>query len=340
MALKSSLLVFLTSLCPVGLAAQSWCPEAESRQFDFWLGEWEVENRNSPPGTDEWFETGRATDRVYAVVGGCAIVEHWRGSAFRPTVEIEGFSIRAYDPDRKVWDLVLNWPIRAATGFSHSLGTFEGGRGDFHDHFVSARGDTIATRLSFSAIERDRFQWNNAYEAGAAWDSTWIMTFKRRPPAADPLPNGPTRGTARCPEEPHRRLDDALGPWEGVREVEGERTPVRVHVSGILDGCATMERIVADDGSWESFAVRGLEGNGEWTEWVITADRPTLRARTGTSAEELVFQDRRDGSGPVTRERWLWTDGGTALVRVLERRETAGGSWATVAALRLRRPVD
>ncbi len=70
----------------------------EARQFDFWPGEWDVVSRNRRPDDPQWYTTGAATNRVYAVVDGCGIVEHWRGEAFGQF--IVGFSLRADITDR------------------------------------------------------------------------------------------------------------------------------------------------------------------------------------------------------------------------------------------------
>lgn len=311
-------------------AAHEWCPEPEARQFDFWLGEWDVENRNSRPGSDVWGATGRATNRVYTVVGGCAVVEHWRGYAFPSAGHIVGFSVRAYDPDAEQWELVLLWPMNGPPSFGTLEGRFQNGRGDFHSRFVNLQGDSVISRLSFWRIEADSFQWNNAYsrDGGASWDSSWIMVQRRRPPAAPGLWNGPSMTTDRCPGPEHRAFDPYLGDWSGARvDVDGDSIATRTHLVRILEGCAVMERTRAEDGSWEAFRVRAYEpAAGRWVEYAVASDRRRLVRREAEPSDgALVFTDTEPVRGRYLRTRWL-TDGG-GIHRVEEAAPSPGGPW-------------
>ena len=46
------------------------CQGAEARQFDFWLGRWEVFTPDGQKAGDNHIE---------AIDGGCALIERWRG---------------------------------------------------------------------------------------------------------------------------------------------------------------------------------------------------------------------------------------------------------------------
>ncbi|RPI88510.1 MAG: hypothetical protein EHM40_22295, partial [Chloroflexi bacterium] len=56
-------------------------------QFDFWLGEWD--------GT--WGEDGKGTNRIERILGGKIIQESFRAP------DLQGMSVSAYDPERKLW---------------------------------------------------------------------------------------------------------------------------------------------------------------------------------------------------------------------------------------------
>lgn len=308
------------------------CAEPEARQFDFWIGEWDVVNRNKPAGPGEWSVTGTATDRVHAVAGGCAIVEHWRGRAFVPPVEIDGFSVRAYDPERGVWDLVLLWPIQGPAAFGTPSGGFAKGRGDFRNSFVNPAGDSVRTRLSFSRITADGLQWNNAFRVGdAPWDSTWIMEFTRRAPAASGVWNGPSHEATRCPGDEYRLFDHHLGRSPGERRgSDGSILDVVIETVRILGGCAIMERVTAVDGEGEWFAVRTHEPGRGWVEYAVASDRPGLVRREARNADgELVFEDVRTVQGHRLRTRWSLETG----VRQTERRTEPDGAWTPVVTL-------
>lgn len=64
------------------------CASAEYRQFDFWLGEWEVTQNGKAAGRNS----------IRPILNGCAISEEWSGSSgFR------GTSLNFYNADSKRW---------------------------------------------------------------------------------------------------------------------------------------------------------------------------------------------------------------------------------------------
>lgn len=65
------------------------CTAPEHRQFDFWIGEWDVDNKAGKPA-------GR--QRIVAIQGGCAIAEHWTGARGNT-----GTSLSSYDAATKTW---------------------------------------------------------------------------------------------------------------------------------------------------------------------------------------------------------------------------------------------
>jgi hypothetical protein len=156
-AVRFLILVSLFAMAtPVALNAQGIC-QGESRAFDFWVGEWDVLNRNRPTEEARWYDTGRATARVYPVVAGCGIVEHWRGHAFGDF--LVGFSLRAFNPASGQWELVLLWPNTGQPRFGVMAGGFRHNRGEFFMRNLTAAGDTTVTRLTFSDITPNSLRW-------------------------------------------------------------------------------------------------------------------------------------------------------------------------------------
>ena len=72
--------------------APSGCNTAESRQFDFWIGNWDVARAQAP---------GKkiANSRIEKLYAGCAVRENWM--PLRPNVG--GGSLNAYDQVQKKW---------------------------------------------------------------------------------------------------------------------------------------------------------------------------------------------------------------------------------------------
>ena len=65
------------------------CQSAEHRQFDFWLGEWEVFLPNGKKAGDS---------RIEAIAAGCALLENWSGNG-----GFSGKSLNSYDSEDKRW---------------------------------------------------------------------------------------------------------------------------------------------------------------------------------------------------------------------------------------------
>lgn len=83
-------LALLWLLVPAALAQPApSCTAQEHRQFDFWLGEWDVKLASGK-------EAGR--NRIVALHGGCALLEDWRGNG-----GYTGSSLSLYDRDAKRW---------------------------------------------------------------------------------------------------------------------------------------------------------------------------------------------------------------------------------------------
>lgn len=66
------------------------CSQPECRQFDFWVGDWDVATQNGKPA---------GTNSIKRVLNGCAIQENWK-SAQGP---FEGNSYSLYDARRGRW---------------------------------------------------------------------------------------------------------------------------------------------------------------------------------------------------------------------------------------------
>lgn len=65
------------------------CAGAEHRQFDFWLGEWDVHGAGDKPV---------GSSRIERSANGCWIVEHWHGASGN-----DGTSTNAWDAQHGVW---------------------------------------------------------------------------------------------------------------------------------------------------------------------------------------------------------------------------------------------
>jgi hypothetical protein len=145
------------------------CIESEKRQFDFWLGEWDV----SMTGTTDLV----AESSITLADQGCVILESWR-----PFQGASGHSINGYDALAKEWK--QTW-IDATGRITPYGGTMQDGTLVMDDRGSQAPAKQKFTkrRMSFRPIDDSTVrQWGEGWDnAGQAWVVTWDLTYRRRP---------------------------------------------------------------------------------------------------------------------------------------------------------------
>ena len=191
---------------------------APARQFDFWLGEWDVTNRFLQED-GSWQEVP-AIAKIWASLDGQVIVEHWASRSEQ--WPMRGFSMRAYDPETETWTIALCWPNPAgeAANFSFMEGAFRNGRGEFFRK-IEEGGEPGNVRFTFSDASANSLRWDQAIRTDdGGWRTTWIMEWARRGEDA-PLDmewvHGLSDGEARS-NDVLRQLD---GSWEYAIDIRG-----------------------------------------------------------------------------------------------------------------------
>lgn len=321
--------------------ADRTCEAPEHRRFDFWVGEWDVTNRQrnpARPDDETLYETGTATDRVYTILDGCAVVEHWEGHLL-PDRHVLGFSVRAWDPGRRTWVALLNWPGPAGPSFL----TMEGGFADSVATFNSESPAGGRVRYRFRDIEDDRLRWVGARRdpEEQSWSTFWEMDFRRRDPERDPaLLNGPARSTDRCPDERSRAYDFLVGDWIGeIENAEGSARPVTLRAWAILEGCAVMEFITVGEGDakTERFRISSYVPQEErWVRYSVRPTSPALVRWEGSGEDPYALTRVTDVRGePATRVHYRQIES-DSFVRELRAPSDDPSGWTTVSRTKFR----
>lgn len=290
MMLKMLLTVVLVIVALPGPATANneVCSSPKDREFDFWIGEWDIENRQSNPGnpTDpNLYSTGSAVARIFPVAGGCGIAELWDGEL--SWGHVRGFSLRSYDADADKWTLLLNWPAPNAgvsAGFTTLEGRFRHARGEFFNSFAGTDGTTVRNRFTFSDIGPASYRWDSALSTddGVSWKTNWIMEGSRRG-SADV--KGPGRGP--LIDEEAEACQKATGPndltflegdWSGSAR---SGAPVQLEVLTVMGGCAVLEYVsVGGDQPSEEFRVRAFRADDDhWVQYAVSNQQEGLRKR-------------------------------------------------------------
>lgn len=221
----------------------------EARQFDFWVGEWDVNLRiHQPDGS--WQDAQQAEARIYPILSGKAVLELWESTA------IKGFSVRYFDTDQRQWVLWLNWPGPNRSGSSSLTGTFRHGRGDFYSTRQAPDGSEVTSRYSFNDITPHSLRWDDGYseDGGSTWQGRWIMEWTRTAAQPSLPPRGGPAHTYRdgslCTAAEFDRYTWLAGRRTGEAKIDGpDGVSVTATLTGysILDGCAVMAFIASGE---------------------------------------------------------------------------------------------
>ena len=140
----------------------------EARQFDFWIGNWEV----FAPNTGQRL----GSNRIEKALRGCALLENWTDGMGR-----EGKSINTFDPQRRVWHQL--WVSDNGTVTDYAEGRFDGKRLQFMARSRNAAGDTVLQRMTFHAVHRDTVRQviESSNDRGRTWNAPpWIGVYVRK----------------------------------------------------------------------------------------------------------------------------------------------------------------
>ncbi len=294
------------------------------RQFDFWVGEWSVQNRHiNPDGS--WRDGDVTRARIVPVCDGAAMLEEWAGN-FRGTF-MNGFSLRAYDPAQQGWKLLLSWTTNGNDGFGSMSGSFRHGRGEFSSTWTGSDGNPVTQRYTFSDGLADSVRWDSAttHDGGLSWKTDWIMEFSRTRPAVEVTQDvlfdeAWTTGSV-SPHAAARDLDWMLGTWEGrqVDSATGAERAARLRSKLLNKDCIVLDVLqTRAEGSsdWDQrLAVRAyVSRKNAWEAWHVSEADTRLRQSNGLIEGEAAGFERTDPANAVTTREIIRRTGDDTLV--------------------------
>jgi hypothetical protein len=149
-----------------GATGSETCSEnAESRQMDFWLGDWTVTYPGMP---------GSASSKVHLELDECLIVESWDGGKGH-----KGENMFAYSSDDKRW----HGMFADNQGRVH---VFEGkvaqGSAEFVGPSVGPNGEAVLNRIKVVRVTADKVEqsWEKSRDGGATWTMEFLGEYSRK----------------------------------------------------------------------------------------------------------------------------------------------------------------
>ena len=143
-------------------ASPAPCAGPEHRQFDFWLGDWDVANPAGKPA---------GSSRVESILGGCVVLEHWTSA----TPPAAGRSFNVYNAQTAQWEQY--WVDNGGTRL-HLVGGLVGGA-------MVLRGQQDKPNAQTGLTQRERITWtpNPDGSVRQLWETsnddgkTWAVSF-------------------------------------------------------------------------------------------------------------------------------------------------------------------
>ena len=133
------------------------CTAPEHRQFDFWIGEWDVVTQGTTAGRN----------RISADLKGCVIVENWTAKSGG-----RGSSLNFYDRITRAW--YQAW-IDEQGGALLLKGGLRDGRMVLQSEPVpNSKGDSTVQRITWTPEENGLRQlWESSADGGKTWKSVF-----------------------------------------------------------------------------------------------------------------------------------------------------------------------
>ena len=144
-------------------APASPCAQPEFRQFDFWIGEWDVTAQDKPAGRS----------RVEPILGGCVLLENWRGASGS-----EGKSFNTYNVATKHWEQYwvdgTGAPLHLSGGLVDGAMVLSGER-------PGANGAPQTDRITWTrnADGSVRQHWETSTDGGKTWTTSFDGLYRK-----------------------------------------------------------------------------------------------------------------------------------------------------------------
>lgn len=143
------------------------CADAAYRQFDFWLGRWEVRDSDG---------TVLGSNHIQSILSGCALQEDWTGASGS-----RGRSLNMYDAASESWH--QTW-VDEQGQLLRLDGGLEEGSMVLSGEVLSRQqpGTTVLHRVTWEPLEdgRVRQHWEASRDDGETWGTLFEGFYSRR----------------------------------------------------------------------------------------------------------------------------------------------------------------
>jgi hypothetical protein len=140
------------------------CTAPAHRQFDFWLGDWDVTTPDGKPA---------GHNRITLILGGCALREEWTGAS-----GTHGTSLNMFDDGARKWR--QTWVDDGGTVLLLT-GEFKGGKMVLEGDSPAAGGASVRQRIAWTPLSAGRVRqlWDSSADGGKSWKIEFDGTYTK-----------------------------------------------------------------------------------------------------------------------------------------------------------------
>ena len=162
------LLVLVQAAAPGASGSAESCTAAEHRQFDFWIGDWEVQSSGG---------SVLGHNRITAILSGCALQEEWTSA----NGKVRGISHNAFDPADRRWHQA--W-VDTSPSRLDLVGGLVDGRMIMEQRSRDSEGKIVAQRITWTPLPDGRVRqlWETSTDGGGTWKAGFDGYYTRRVP--------------------------------------------------------------------------------------------------------------------------------------------------------------
>lgn len=147
-------------------APGQYCADAAHRQFDFWLGDWNVTSPDGKP---------LGTNQVTSIMGNCVLQEHWLGAK-----GMSGTSFNTYSLEDRQWHQM--WVTDRGATFQLA-GGLQGNR-MVMTREIRDEGSIVVQRWSWEKVSDDKViqRTEISEDGGKTWKPGFEGIYTRKKP--------------------------------------------------------------------------------------------------------------------------------------------------------------
>lgn len=147
------------------------CTTAEQKQFEFWVGEWEL----TWPGQNTG-EVGHGTNSIKRILDLCVVQENFSGQGATP---LRGTSVSIYDVSNDKWK--QTW-VDNQGSYLDFVGEFNNGQMILQREATPKGGAKFLQRMVWKNITANELDWSweASRDGGRTWQVQWPIHYKRK----------------------------------------------------------------------------------------------------------------------------------------------------------------